>query len=62
MSGEGTRYTGKVEGRNDDYAWSLALAVWKEFMLEQKEIFFSSQPDEGLKIIENAGKGGSLWA
>ncbi len=52
ISGEHTRYTGKLEGSGmDDYVWALALAVWKESGTGQWEAYFETTEDEALKKI-----------
>jgi phage FluMu gp28-like protein len=55
-SGERTRYSGKQEGKNDDYAWALALSVYKEFSLEDDNSFFQTVTDEGFDNLNKIFK------
>jgi hypothetical protein len=58
QSGERTRYSGKDGGsKNDDYAWSLALAVWKEFQIESGGAYFGQVQDEALQRLGSLGRG-----
>ncbi len=59
-SGERTRYSGKEGSKQDDYAWALALAVWKEFQTDSAGTFFEQVKDEALLRIEK-GSSPIIW-
>jgi phage FluMu gp28-like protein len=60
-SGESTRYTGKIEGGNDDYVWALALSVYKEMEADVGGAYFETRQDADLKKILGSSESSMVW-